>query len=220
VLHALEAIVRDRTVYEWLSLEPEGAYRRPETFIADVAGFWHDRLEREVRLATRLVDDVEHGKLFDRYIMHIHHWLRGEKLVDPASGVSTSPDERLMAHMEEVLGQSKEDPRQVRSAVISQVAAFRIDHPDAAMAWERIFPRQLERLEEYYYQSQQRAVARICRNIVALESPEGPAMEPADEAEARATLARLQTEAGHSQGSALEAVSVLLRHRWADVPAK
>src|SRR5690606_12770019 len=110
------------------------------------------RVEREMQVATGLVDESEHERVFDRYILHAKHWLGGEKVVDPGIGRPSQVDVRFLEEVEQRLGRA-EDPRLWRSHLISRVAAFRIDNPDLEMDMRVIFPQHIERLRDHYFAS-------------------------------------------------------------------
>lgn len=216
VCQELERLVRDRSVYEWLQLEADGEYRRPEKFVRAVHDFWVDSIEREVRQATGMVDESEYRRLFERYISHINYWLRGEKLTDPVSGQSVQPDERLMGEVEQSLGR-KEEARGFRSMLISQIAAFRIDNPDDAVDYERIFPRQIEQLREQYHRSRRAAVARVCQVTLQVRAKDAGGAQPQEIEQSRLFMERLCSDYGYVESTALEVVSTLLRSRYASL---
>lgn len=216
ILQELEALVKETTVYEWLSLDAEGDYRQPAHFIQVVRDAWLDRVEREVAQATRLVDDTEYGRVFDKYIVHVNHWLRKEKLTDPVTGRPVPADERMMEEIEQVLGRN-EDARDFRGQIINQIAAFRIDNPDAPVDFERIFPAQIERLRFEYYESRKKEVARICRHVLTLNSDNRASLSPEETQTAQATVSYLCEHAGYGEYTAAQAVASLLSLRYADL---
>lgn len=213
IIEQLQHLIRDKSVYEWLRMEADGDYHRPERFVHAVRELYLDRVEREVRLATGLVDEHEYVRLFERYVQHANHWLRGEKLRDEHTGDRVEPDERFMNEVEERLGR-EDDERAFRSYIISKIAAFRIDHPVAAVDFERIFPDAFERLREQYFASKRKVVRRIMQQLVANLS--GDEIEETDREEIEAAFATLESEYGYTTETALEAVGMLLRARYED----
>ena len=213
ILRELQSLVKDKSVYEWLQLDPEGDYRRPEQFVQIVRDAWLDRAEVELRTATRLVDDAEYSRVFDRYIMHVNHWLRNEKLTDPLSGRVVAADERMMEEVEQTVGR-REDARAWRAQLINQVAAFRIDNPDEAMDFARIFPRLLERMRVNYHESKRNEVARIGRDILVLVRTAGEGLDAPSRVSAEQTLQVLREQYGYEQDCASEMVSTLLTSRY------
>jgi predicted Ser/Thr protein kinase len=214
VFAALRGLIADKSVYEWLQLDPEEQYRRPDSFIEAVKSVYLDRVEREVREATGLVDDEEYRKLFERYVTHANHALRKEKIKDPITGHLLAPDERLMAEVEDMLGRD-EKADSFRSRLISRVAAFRIDNPQDDVDLERIFPDYFEKLRETYFGTKQKALNRIKHNLLAFaDNPRS--LDSADRKQVEVTLAGLSAEYGYTLETAKEAIAVLLKERYSD----
>ena len=211
IIEQLQQLIQDKSVYGWLRIEPDGDYHRPERFVHAVRELYLDRVEREVRRATGLVEDEEYAKLFERYVQHVNHWLRGEKLRDEHTGARVEPDARFMEDVETRLGRD-DDERAYRSHIIARIAAFRIDHPDASVDFERIFPEVFERLREEYFVSKRAVVRRIMQQLVALLT--GDEVEEPELPETERALALLQSEYGYTRETALEAVGMLLRARY------
>ena len=207
VLGEIEQLLGDVSVYPWLQLEPEGPFRRYDMFAAEVRRLWIERIERDVRRATGLVDETEYARLFERYVLHVKHWLGGEKIAEPNTGREVPPDEGLMDAVELTLGRSGE-PRGFRSNIISRVAAFRIDHPDEAMDLTSIFPGFLERMRQSWYASRREQLARVHRDmLVVLDTP--GEVPPEVRTRTEVMLTTLEHEFGYTREAAREAIGLL-----------
>ncbi len=215
VFEELGALIADESVYEWLRIEPEGEYHQPAAFIDVVREVYMDRVEREVREATGLVDESEYTRLFERYVSHANHWLRKEKIKDEVTGDMVPPDERLMREIERTLGREDEE-KEFRSHIISRIAAFRIDNPDDAVDLERIFPTYFERMREQYYESKRLALQRIKQNLLAFADGQADALDAEQREQVESTLETLETRFGYTVETAKEAIAVLLRERYAE----
>src|SRR5207247_2696415 len=88
-----------------------------------------DFMEDEFRVASGLVDDASYRALFDRYILHVGNWTKGEKVRNPVTGAAEDADERLMEEVESRLG-SADRSEGLRRSRVSQLAAWVIDHPE------------------------------------------------------------------------------------------
>ncbi len=214
VFAALKGLINDKSVYEWLQLEPEGDYRRPDAFIEAVKSVYLDRVEREVRESTGLVDDAEYRRLFERYVTHANHALRKEKIKHPITGNLAPPDEHLMGEVENTLGRDVE-AHTFRSLLISRVAAFRIDNPDDAVDLERIFPEYFDKLREQYFGTKQKALTRIKRNLLAF-ADDPASLDKSGREEVETTLGTLESNYGYTVETAREAIAVLLQERYTD----
>lgn len=216
VFAELQRLVQDETVYDWLRIESDGPFHRPARFVDVVRDAWLDRVEAELRDATGLIDETEYRRVFERYVTHVNHWLRGEKLTDPVTGADVPADEDMLDSIENVLGR-EDDARAFRSDVISRVAAFRIDNPDDPVELSRIFPRYIERLRSDYYARKRRALQRLQQDLLAwMDEPS--AMEPAAAAAAEQTMDALCERHGYHPATAREAVGVLVAQRYGEPP--
>ena len=214
VFSALRSLIEDKSVYEWLQLEAEGDYRKPEEFIDAVRSVYLDRVEREVRDATGLVDDAEYRRLFERYVTHANHSLRNEKIKDEITGTLMPPDDHLMAEVENTIGRDDE-AKVFRSHLLSKIAAFRIDNPDADVDLERIFPEYFEKLREQYFSTKQVALNRIKQNLLAFVD-DADSLAADDRAQVEATIGSLEEKYGYTVETAKEAIATLLQERYED----
>jgi predicted Ser/Thr protein kinase len=218
VLDALERLLEDASVYEWLRMPEDQGYRAYGDFVDAVRAVYLDRVERELRSATGLVDPAEYRRLFKRYVEHVNHAVRGERLVDPITGRPGDPDESFMDEVEQTLG--REEPAAAfRSHLINRVAAWRIDNPSAEMDLEHIFPDLFERMRAAYHASKRRDLQRIQQDLIAMLDGEDPDDDEA-RARARATLGALETRHGYTRETAREAVGLLLAERYGGATAE
>ena len=70
----------DRDDYEFLKEQPDGAYRDHRAFVDVVKERWLDIVESELRAASGLIDERSHLGLFERYVTHVSHWVKKERL--------------------------------------------------------------------------------------------------------------------------------------------
>ena len=47
-----------------------------------------------------LVEERRYSDLFERYVTHVSHWIKREKLPNPITGRDEDPDEEMMAEVE------------------------------------------------------------------------------------------------------------------------
>jgi predicted Ser/Thr protein kinase len=214
IFSAIGDLIEDKSVYEWLQLEPDGEYRKPEEFINAVRSVYLDRVEREVRDATGLVDDAEYRRLFERYVTHANHSLRNEKIKDEITGKMAPPDEHLMVEVENTIGRDDE-AKIFRSNLLSKIAAFRIDNRDDEVDLERIFPEYFERLREQYFTTKRVVLNRIKQNILAFVD-DAESLGAEERAQVESTVHALEEKYGYTVATAKEAIAVLLQERYED----
>ncbi|MEM7137295.1 MAG: serine protein kinase PrkA [Myxococcota bacterium] len=209
--HADDFCSRDD--YDFLREERDGAYRDPRAFVDAVRERWLDIVETELRGASGLIDQHSHLALFDRYVTHVSHSVKQERVHNPVTGQDEEPDLDLMKSVEEKL--EVDDGRAFRNDLLSAVAAWAIDHPDAEVDYESLFPRYIEKLRQAYYHERRDQIGDIGRAIVALleedDSLEAEAREGAQQA-----LNALINLFGYERSSAKVAVGALVAARDRD----
>src|SRR5207237_7681106 len=93
VFDELEELVKNVTVYEFLKQEPlPGGYHENKRFIQTVRDRYLDVVDEEVRSSMGLVDERQYTELFGRYVTHVSHWVKKEKLRNPLTGRNEDPD--------------------------------------------------------------------------------------------------------------------------------
>jgi serine protein kinase len=129
---------------------------------------WLDLSDWEVREAMGLVDESRYLELFKKYVKHVSHHLKRERMFDPVSGDLRDPDEKFMQGLEKTM-----DPKagpQFRADVLSRVGAWALSHPDEEPAYAEIFADYFGRLREDYYRQQKAVVGRGIQRMLELLS--------------------------------------------------
>lgn len=216
MLDALEELVRDPSVFPFLQLKPDGEFNRPEAFITTVREHYLDLIDAEVQDAMGLVEERQYAELFTRYIAHVHHWLRGEKLNNAITGRAEPPDERFMAEIEGLIGGAVDgaDVRTMRAALINQIAAFSIDNPGVKVDYKRIFPNQFEALRRSFFEERVRAVRKVQEAFLTFCQDGEERLNPQELEQVRTMLSNLEQRHGYTRTSAREAVALLLSERY------
>ncbi|HXM76844.1 MAG TPA: serine protein kinase PrkA, partial [Thermoanaerobaculia bacterium] len=114
VIEELESLIRDKSVYEFLQQEVVDGYHDHEEFVRVAEGEYLDVLDEEVRQAMGLVSEKQYRTMFERYVLHVLAWTRGERLRNPHTGEMERPDEEMMAQTESIVMAGSEDRREFR----------------------------------------------------------------------------------------------------------
>jgi predicted Ser/Thr protein kinase len=203
----------DRDDYEFLKEQPDDAYRDHSAFVDVVKERWLDIVEGELRAASGLIDEHSHLGLFDRYITHVSHWVKKERLFNPVTGQDEEADADLMKSVEENLG--ADDAMQFRNELLSGIAAWAIDHPEQDVDYEALFPRYIEQLRQAYFDDRRGQVGEIGQAIVAMLEDDGTLEEDQREA-AQQALQVLVGVYGYERSSAKVALGALVDARYRD----
>ncbi len=203
----------ERDDYDFLKAQPDGPYRDHRAFVDIVRERWLDTVESELRTASGLIDEQSHLGLFDRYVTHVSHSVKKERVHNPVTGVDEDPDIDLMKSVEKKLG--ADDATEFRNELLSAIAAWAIDHPDRDVDYEQLFPRYIEQLRQAYFDERRGQIGEIGRAIVGVleddDTIEGDLRESAQQA-----LQVLIGVYGYERSSAKAAIGALVGARYHD----
>jgi len=215
IFDEMEELVKNVTVYEFLKQEPlPGGFHENRKFIYAVRDRYLDLVDDEVRSSMGLVEEREYAKLFERYVTHVTNWMRKEKVRNPITGRLEDPDEEMMSEVEKTLGVgAKRDD--FRHDAISRIGAWSIDHPNQKPNFAEIFPKHFQLLRESYFEQRKKIVKKTNQDVLVLLTDGPERLEREARTRAEATLDSMRERYGYCDKCAKEAVSFLLRKRYA-----
>ncbi|HWE30549.1 MAG TPA: serine protein kinase PrkA [Polyangia bacterium] len=218
VFEEMEELVKNVTVYEFLKQEPlPGGYHENKKFIYIVREKFLDLVDDEVRSSMGLVEERQYADHFGKYVTHVSHWTKKEKLRNPHTGRLEDPDEDMMVEVEKTLGmgQKRDD---FRHEVISRIAAWSIDHPGQKVDYATVFPRQLQQLRESYFDQRKKILKKTLEEVLQYLTDGADKMKSRIDREAfdrvETTLRNLKERYGYCDNCSRDAVSYLLRKRY------
>ena len=223
VLSELDELCKRTSEYDWLKEKHlSGGYHDHRLFREVVRSRLLDTIEEEMRSASGLVDETRYAELFDRYIVHVGVWVKGEKVRNAHTGDFEGPDERLMREVEALLGvKTKQDDH--RRGLISTIAAWAIDHPGQKIVNSVVFPQPIKKVREAVFSERKKGVALVVRDLVQLlrnrdGSKDNNIGDLKEESRKNALFAleRLKTM-GYCEACALDAASAALRYRYQEL---
>jgi predicted Ser/Thr protein kinase len=219
VFEEMEELVKNVTVYEFLKQEPlPGGYHENKKFIYTVRERFLDLIDDEVRSSMGLVEERQYGDLLGKYITHVSHWTKKEKLRNPTTGRLEDPDEEMMVEVEKTLGvgQRRDD---FRHEVISRIGAWSIEHPGKKPDFTEVFPRHVQLLREGYFEQRKKVLKKTHEDILVYLAEGGDKTRARLDRESfdrvETTLKTLVDKYGYCHKCAKDAVSYLLRKRYA-----
>ena len=213
VLDQLRELVKDKSVFPFLQLKPDGDYLQPERFIAVVRERYLKVLDDELQRALGLVDEQQYSDLFARYMDHVSQSIKKEKVLNRITGHYEPPDERLMRDAERLMGVAQ-DPATFRPSLISSVAAYTIENPGAPVEYRVIFPHLFEALHRAFHEDRVKAVRKQLKHLLDVLDESASALAPQELAQAQRAIDRLTQELGYSRPGAREVVAFLLSNRY------
>lgn len=138
--------------------------------------YWLSASDWEVREAMGLVDEARYLEVFKKYVVHVKHAVKREKMFDPVTGNLRDPDEKFMQGLEKTM-----DPKagpHFRTDLLSRIGAWALSHPDEEPAYAEIFADYFYRLRDDYYRQQKGVVARGIQRMLELLADDRRADNP------------------------------------------
>ncbi|MCI0570562.1 MAG: serine protein kinase PrkA [Myxococcaceae bacterium] len=215
VLEELEALCRDKSVYEFLQQEVVDGFHDHEEFVRRVEAEYLDAVDAEVRESMGLVSEAQYRELIERYVQTVSHWVKGEKMRNRVTGELVKPDEGRMAELESIVMPRGEDPEDFRRSTIAQIGAHKLDHPDAQMDYAHIFPELFRRLRDHFFEERKRVIRRNQENILKSLSDERKGLSTREQAQVESTLKTMHDRYGYCEHCAKDSITFLMRKRYA-----
>ncbi|MFO0599272.1 MAG: serine protein kinase PrkA [Myxococcaceae bacterium] len=215
VLKELQALTRDKSVYEYLQQEIVDGYHDHAEFVRVVENDWLDAVDREVRESMGLVSDQQYLELFEKYVQTVSAWVKGERVQNKLTGSHEKPDEGRMGEFEGYVMPKGDDANEFRRSLIATIGAWRIDNPDAPVDYGRIFPDLFKRLSDHFFEERKRQLKRNVENILKTFGDEKNTLSAKEQAQVRTTLEQMVSRFGYTEGSARDAIVFLMRKRYA-----
>lgn len=216
ILEEIEVLMKQESVYDFLKQDVQpGGFHDHRRFVELVRERLLDRIDDEVRSAMGLIEESEYERLFNRYIVHVLHWTRKEKIKNPTTGALENPDESLMREVEASLDVS--DPADdFRHDLISKIGAWSLDHPSERPEYTVIFADYFKRLKDDYYEQRGKVVRRGLEDTLTLLTSDDGGLGLDARAQAERTRDALFARFGYRGDSARDALTLLLRQRYTD----
>ncbi|MCX6127742.1 MAG: hypothetical protein NTX25_01600 [Proteobacteria bacterium] len=212
IFDELDRLVKDRTVYEFLQLEPRGKYHQPHEFIQICKKDFADIFEREVSASMTLVDEAQHEALLSRYIENVVAQVKREKIYNKITGSHEAPNENLMREVERIIKISGPIEKH-RETLLGRIAAFKIDNPTAPIVVGRIFHEYMETIVQHYYEEQKKQVDENFKVMMVLGTDEAKNFKAEELELAEITYKNLESRFGYHRLAAFESLKFFLTFR-------
>ncbi|MGB0679149.1 MAG: serine protein kinase PrkA, partial [Polyangiales bacterium] len=214
VLDAI-ALFCERQDFAFLRQTPERGYGDHRDFVIQVRRLWLDRVDEALRICSGLVAEERYTELFGRYIMHVSAWLKKERIYNPLTCRDEDPDESLMRSTEALLDHG-DDAAEFRRTLMRTVAAHVIDHPDAGIDAQRLFPQHIAKLQQSDFAQRRKVLAALATDVIQ-SVRDVSVLTPEGQEAAKRCLASMQTRFHYTAQSAADALAELLNARYRDL---
>ncbi|MEI6231635.1 MAG: hypothetical protein WCT04_01180 [Planctomycetota bacterium] len=209
VFEAMEKVLHDQTVYDFLRIEPDEQYHDCEAFIEAVRNEYFRWVSREVYDSMGLVAESEYDRQIEDYFKHVRASVSGEKILNPRTGTYEEPSNAVMDGVEQMMA-LKEPAKTYRSNLITRIAAYSLEHPNEKIDYHDVFSDIFDALEVSFYKAQTRAFTQLARYVLVFGG-EDAALIPAQELpRIEGTLRVMRDKYRYNDDSAKEAIAFML----------
>jgi serine protein kinase len=214
VLDEIVELCKQTSLYEFLRQDVQpGGYHDHRKLVEVVRGRLFDRIDDQVRASVGLVEESEYGRVFERYVNHVMHALKKEKVRDASTGRLVDPDEGMLREVERTLEISGR-PEDFRQSLIAKIGAWSLDHRGQKPVLSEIFVDLLRKLRDAYFEKHKKTIARGIGDLVLLLSGNEGSLSAEARARAETALSTLIERHGYTRESARDLVGALATLRY------
>ena len=216
VFAELEDLVSQSSLYDFLRLESKERYHDAHRFINVVREWWTDLLDEELRTSMGLVEEARYEELFSKYVVHVSHLLKREKIINPTTGEYEDPNRELLEEVESLILAEDEDEDDFRRAIIGRIGAWGLDHQGETPNYRQLFPVYIEKMESDYFRRQRRVIARMLQVVLQVLAGDTASIDDDEVTQARRTIETMRTRFEYPDACTAECSAYLLKARYAD----
>ncbi len=216
VFEEIREVLHAKSVYEWLRQEVVGKYHNHQGFLVETEEIYAHWVDEEVRESMGLTSEQSYLELFSRYVAHISHWVKREKMRDPVSGDFKDPDEKMMGEVERVLISEGESAADFRRSVIGTIGARALDSPDSKPDYMQLFRGYVQRLRDDFFAKRRKLLRKINETFLKFTLDEKDTLDAKEREQAQTMLAALTSRYGYCVHCARDTVAYLLKKRYAE----
>ncbi len=216
VFDELQEILRAKSVYEFLRQEVVHGYHDHAGFLQRTQEIYTGWVDEEVRESMGIAAEKSYVEHFERYVSHVSHWVKREKMRDPTSGEVRDPDETFMQEIERVLMGEGERAQDFRRAVIGTIGARALENPQQKPVYAEIFKGYIHRLREDFFASRKKMLRKINESFLRYTSNDRGQLDAKDLEQCQTMLENLSTRHGYCESCARDTVAYLLKKRYAE----
>ncbi len=212
-------LISQKSIFTFLQAKSEDDFMNQDRILELLDEHFLDMVENEVAQAMGLVTESSYQVLFDRYIQHVSHWLRDEKLTDPVSGQSVSPSNEIMAEVEGVIRTGDQNAEEFRKNLISRIGAYALDAEkqgekiEGKPDYSKVFPTMFDKLRTNFMEKRKELINHNIETYFAAH--DGRKLQPKDEEMVQRMKTNMK-ELGYCDSCAQECMAYLQKRRICD----
>ena len=169
ILERLKEVIKNPKEYPFITSsekERDKEYGNMEAILGLVESWLVEQYEKDFEKSTGLVLEEKQRELMERYVVHVKHWIKGEKIYNEITKEYEQPDEKFMSLIEDRLNVKKGERERFRQEIISRIAAYKIEHKGKEIELGLILKDEIEKLGEYYYKEHKEKLKKIAGAVL------------------------------------------------------
>jgi len=210
VFEAMEKLLRDKTVYDFLRLDTEDQYHDCAMFIEAVRAEYFRWVSREVYDSMGLVAESEYDRQIEEYFKHVRAYVSGEKIQNQRTGAYDDPSSAVMEGVEKMMS-LKEPADSYRRNLITRIAAYSLEHPNEKIDYHEVFSDIFDALEVSFYKAQTRAFLQLARYVLVFGGEDASLIPAQELPKIESSLRVMREKFNYSDDSSKEAIAFVLR---------
>ncbi len=210
VLEELRNLVKDRSVYDFLKIEPKGTYNNPARFVDDVDRAIQRVVLRELKDSMALVDEQEYDRRFQEYFRHLTAYIRKSRVTHAATGEERPADTDVMENVERLVD-TGDDVDLFRQHLIGKIAAASLNRPGEKPNYRQLFPDMLRALKSDFYSEHKESIRQVEDDLLLVDTSGWSSLSNDRQELVETTLANMESRYGYGRESALEMIEYSLR---------
>lgn len=214
VLEELAELAKQTTLYDFLRQDVQpGGFHDHKRLVEVVRAFLFERVEDEVSSAVGVIEESEYARVFERYITHVMHWVRKEKVRNPSTGRHEDPDMAMMMEVEKTLD-APGRPEDFRASLIAKIGAWSLDHKGQKLVMSEIFGDLMRKLREMYFIRHRKEIEKGVKDLLALLVDDGVNLAAEAKQRAEQAMKTLIEKRGYQRESLRDLVGALAGLRY------
>ncbi len=215
ILKELEDFIKRVSEYEFLKQDIKDGYHDCAEFIQTTKKEYITILDQEVRESMGVFETKQYNNFLKKYILHLSHFLKKEKIKNIITGALEDPDLTLIEEFEKIIDspQGGQEQESYRNNIISTIGAYSLDHPRGPVDYPLVFPEFMRKLEDHYFEQQKNLMSKISSALLMF----GTDKEDKTTDHYRLTKQTIQTmiqKYNYCESCAKQAITFLIKARY------
>lgn len=165
IFEELDLLVKDRTVYDFLQIEPRGKYHDVLYFNRIIKDEFYHLFEEDLHSSMILVEDTQYISLLDKYIDNVVAFVKKEKIFSKITNSYESPSENIMNQVEKIV-KIANTPERFRESLLGRIAAAKLNNPDKKIVITEVFSDLMNSIKSHYFQKKKDIIEKVQKAMV------------------------------------------------------